>query len=71
MPKKFDPELHARAVRLVAEHCAVYPSETAAVVAVVTQFGVSWESVRRWLTQAGVDAGDRPGVTTEVYTEIK
>ncbi len=49
----------------------MYPSETAAVVAVVKRFSVSWESVRRRLTQAGVDAGDRLGVTTEDYTEIK
>jgi len=27
--------------------------------------------VRRWQGQAGVDAGDRPGVTTEDNTEIK
>ena len=40
MPKKIDPELRARAVRLVAEHRAKYPTETAAVVAVAKQ--LSW-----------------------------
>ncbi len=48
MPKKIDPELRVRAVRLVAEHRAKYPTETAAVVAVAKQLGVSRESVRRW-----------------------
>ncbi len=71
MPKKIDPELRAGAVRLVAEHRAEYPTETAAVVAVAKQLGVSRESVRRWQTQAGVDAGDRRGVTTEDNTEVK
>ena len=29
------------------------------------------ESVRRWVTQAEVDAGDRPGVTSAENEEIK
>ena len=71
MPKKIDPELRARAVRLVVEHRGQYPTETAAVVAVAKQLGVSRESVRRWQTQAQVDSGNRPGVTTDDNTEIK
>jgi transposase len=71
MPKRIDPELRARAVRLVIEHRAEYPTETAAVIAVAKQLGVSRESVRRWQAQAGVDAGDRPGVTTQDNIEIK
>jgi transposase len=71
MPKRIDPELRARAVRLVSEHRAEYPTETAAVIAVAKQLGVSRESVRRWQAQAGVDAGDRPGVTTQDNIEIK
>src|SRR4051812_13512346 len=71
MPKRIDPELRARAVRLVSEHRAEYPTETAAVVAVAKQLGVARESVRRWRAQAGVDAGDRSGVTTEDNVEIK
>jgi transposase-like protein len=39
MPKKIDPELRARAVRLMVEHRAEYPTETAAVVAVAKQLG--------------------------------
>lgn len=33
MPKKIDPELKARAVRLVLEHRSEYPTTTAAVLA--------------------------------------
>ena len=71
MPKRIDPQLRARAVRLVAEHRGEYPTETAAVVAVAKQLGVARESVRRWMAQAEVDAGDRPGVTTDDNAEIK
>lgn len=35
------------------------------------KLGGSRESVRRWQAQAGVDAGNQPGVTTEDNTEIK
>lgn len=71
MPKKIDPELRARAVRLVLEHQQEYPSPTEAMVAVSKQLGVSRESVRRWVAQADVDAGRREGVSTEEHQEIK
>lgn len=41
MPKKIDPELRARAVRLVNEHLGEYQNVTAASVAVAKQLGVS------------------------------
>ena len=71
MPKKIDPELRARAVRLVTEHQQDYPSMTAAAEAVGKQLGVSTESVRRWLLQAQVDAGDREGMTSLEREEIR
>ena len=37
MPKKIDPELKARAVRLVSEHRGEYPTLTAASQAVAKQ----------------------------------
>jgi transposase len=71
MPKKIDEQLKARAVRLVTEHQQEYPSLTAACEAVAWQVGVGQESVRRWVRQAQVDAGERPGVTSEEHEEIK
>ena len=47
MPKKIDPQLRARCVRLVREHAQEYPTQTAAVTVVAQQEGVSRESVRR------------------------
>jgi len=70
MPKKIDPALRERAVRLVMEHHQEYSSLTAAS-AVARQLGVGKESVRRWVLQAQVDAGARAGLTTPENEEIK
>ncbi|MEJ7648252.1 MAG: IS3 family transposase [Nakamurella sp.] len=71
MPKQIDPELRARAVRLVTEHRGEYQSLTAASAAVAKQLGVGGESVRRWLIQADVDDGNREGITTKELEEIR
>jgi len=71
MPKRIDEQVKARAVRLVTDHLAEYPTETAALAAVAAQLGVSRESVRRWVAQAHVDAGTREGRTSDELAEIK
>jgi transposase-like protein len=71
MPKKIDPALRERAVRLVLDHLQEYPTITAACEAAARRCGVGSESVRRWVRQAQVDAGDRPGATSEENAEIK
>lgn len=64
MPKKIDPELRERAVRMVREHQQDYPSVTAASKAVAERLGLGRESVRRWAAQAEIDASAKPGVTS-------
>ena len=71
MPKKIDPALKDRAVRLVLEHRAEYPSTARAVAAVARQEGVGPETLRRWVVQAEIDAGDRDGQTSEEHAEIR
>jgi transposase len=71
MPKKIDPALRDRAVRLVREHRSEYPSLTAASAAVARQVGVGHESVRRWVLQADIDDGARDGVTSVEHAETK
>lgn len=71
MPKKIDPAVKDRAVKLVLEHQAEYSSLYAAVSAVAKQQRLGVESVRRWVNQALVDAGDRRGATSEELAEIK
>lgn len=71
MPKKIDPEVRARAVRLVSDHLGEYPSLTAASAAVAKQVGVGGETVRRWVVQAQIDGGQREGRSSEELAEIK
>lgn len=71
MPKKIDVALRERAVRLVREHRAEYPSNAKAIEAVARQEGVGAESLRRWVVQADIDAGDRDGQTRGEHAEIR
>ncbi len=68
---RYSPEQRARAVRLVAEARQDYPSEWAAVCSVAAKLGASGETVRKWIRQAQVDGGHRPGVTSEEAAEVK
>jgi transposase-like protein len=56
---------------MVLEHRRDYPSVTAASQAVAKQLGLGRETVRRWVVQAEVDAGGRPGMTSAEHAEIK
>ena len=71
MPKKIEPEVRERALRLLETHGGEYPSLTAAAVAIAKQLGVGKETVRRWAVQAQIDGGARPGVTSVESAEIK
>ena len=71
MPKKIDPSVKERCVRLVLDHLSEYPSLTAAATAVARREGVGKESVRRWARQAQIDAGQLQGPTSEELAEIK
>jgi len=71
MPKKINAELRVRALRMVQEHQQDYPSPTAVVEAVAKQLGLGRETVRRWIVQAEIDEGGRPGVTSAEQAEIK
>ena len=71
MPKKVDPALKDRALRMVAEHRSDYPSVTAVAKAVADQLGIGKETVPRWVVQADIDAGDRPGTSSEESAEIR
>ena len=71
MPKRIDAAVKERALRMIADHRADYPSDTALAEALATKLGVGRETVRRWLVQADVNAGARPGVTSDESDEIK
>jgi transposase len=68
----YPPELRERAVRMVAEVRPDYPSDWPAIVAVASRLGIgSAETLRKWVRQAEVDAGQRTGVSTEESAEIR
>ncbi|ORW64367.1 transposase [Mycolicibacter senuensis] len=69
MPKKYDAEFRFRAVRLVADHEQDYDTRTACIAAVAKRLSVSVETLRRWVTQAEVDAGQRDGVSSDIARE--
>ncbi len=71
MPMKYDEDTKARAVRLVVDHAVDYDSEWEAIRAVSARLGMHQETLRRWLRQAEVDAGDVDGVTTMAARELR
>jgi transposase len=57
---------------MVAEIRPNYETEWAAIGAVAAKLGVgSAETVRKWVRRREVDAGSRPGVTTEESAEVR
>lgn len=66
-----DPALKERAIRLVREHRGEYPSSAQVISAVARQESVGKETLRRWVRQADIDAGETEGQTSEEYAEIK
>ena len=66
----YPPELRERAVRLVAEVRGEHASEWAAIESVASKLGIgSTQTLHNWVRKAQVDAGARPGLTSEESAE--
>ena len=71
MSIRYDENTKARAVRLVREHRDDYDSEWAAMKAIAGRLGMNPETLRTWVRQAEVDAGEARGVSTDAAREIR
>ena len=68
---RYPQEVRERAVRMVFEHEDEHPSQWAAITSIAAKFGVSSETLRKWVRRAEVDGGRRPGLTTEERERLK
>ena len=64
-PRKYPEELRERAVRMAVDLRRDPATRTAALRRVGEQLGINPETLRNWVNQAEVDAGDRPGTSTD------
>ena len=70
--KRYPAELKDRAVRMVAEIRSEHGSEWAAVESVAEKLGIGTaQTVQHWVRRAEVDAGKRPGVSSEAAEELR
>jgi transposase len=65
MSIRYDENTKVRAVRLVREHRDDYDSEWAAIKAISGRLGMNPQTLREWVRQAEVDAGEAAGMSTE------
>ncbi|WP_374197653.1 IS3 family transposase [Microbacterium paraoxydans] len=71
MNRKYSPEMRERALRMLAETRPSHPTLMSAARHVAGLLGMSPETLRLWQRQAEVDAGVKPGLTTDAAAEIK
>jgi transposase len=67
----YPPESRERALRMLSEARPDHESEYAAMTRAAGRLGINAETLRGWQRRSEVDAGKRPGVTTEEQAEIR
>src|SRR5215213_1433960 len=68
---RYPVEVRERAVRLVFEYQGEHATQWAAITSIAEKFGMSAETLRKWVRQAEVDGGRRSGVTSAEAERIK
>jgi transposase len=71
--RKYPQELRERAVRMVAEARAEDPglSLNQAVLRIGPRVGIVPDTLRGWIRQGQINAGERPGVTTAESARVR
>ena len=71
-PRQYDQETRDRAVRMYRERRSSHPAESA--IQARRQIGalidVKSETLRGWIERSEIDAGVRPGTTSDEHTEL-
>jgi len=68
---RYPAEVRERAIRMVLDHEHEYPSQWKAVESISAKLDINHETLRTWVNRAEVDAGRRPGVTSDERARIK
>jgi transposase-like protein len=69
--RRYSAAQKEQAIRLVRQLREETGQRHGAVQRVARQLGYGVETVRKWVQQADVDAGERPGTTTEDNARIR
>ncbi len=69
--RRYSPEFKERAVRMVRQLRAETGQTHGTIQRVADQVGCGVESLRTWVKQAEVDAGEQPGTTTEDAARLR
>jgi len=67
----YSPEVRERAVRLVLTGEHEHKSRWGAIQSVAAKIGCTPETLRTWVNKMEVDAGKRPGTTSEDTARLK
>src|SRR6476659_1617363 len=68
---RYPAEVRQRAVRMVFEHEREYESQWAGITSIAGKLGMTNETLRKWVRQAEVDGGARPGVSSVEAERVK
>jgi len=68
---RYPQELRERAIRLVREHRAEYPSEWSTITSIASKLGIGPEALRLWLRRDQVDHHQRPGLTSDERQRLR
>jgi len=69
--RRYPPELRERAVRMVGEVAVEQGERHGAITRVARTLGIGDESLRKWVAQAEIDRGTRPGLSTVERERIR
>lgn len=64
-PRQYSQEFRERAIRMVAE------GGDGSKRRIAQQLGISYETLRKWVHQAEIDGGLKPGTTSEQLEELR